>query len=255
MPKELFEKIIDQSKNIAEEAVFHILGEPLLHPLLEQYLCYASAAGMDVMITTNGTLLKKQADILLTRDIRHINISLHALNPLENRNELLAEILDFTKQTLDKKPERYMNLRLWNTMTGDNRWIIDRINDLFGTDIPVPQSLGEFKDFKSRPISGRVYLHFDTVFEWPDINSPVKQEKRFCYGIKSHFGILVNGTVVPCCLDGDGVINLGNVKETPLVDILNSVRSQKIFNGFGKKELVEELCRKCSYIGRFEKKR
>ena len=77
-------------------------------------------------------------------------------------------------------------------------------------------------------------------------------EGVFCHGMGDHFGILSDGTVIPCCLDADGVISLGNVYETPLSEIISSERAVKIREGFRCKRAVEELCKRCPYARRFK---
>ncbi|MNH32245.1 hypothetical protein D3C79_926750 [compost metagenome] len=56
---------------------------------------------------------------------------------------------------------------------------------------------------------------------------------------------------MPCCLDGEGVINLGNVHEKPFSEIVEGERANKIVEGFSRREAVEELCRKCGYRQKF----
>ena len=73
----------------------------------------------------------------------------------------------------------------------------------------------------------------------------------YCYGMRDHFGILCDGTVVPCCLDSDGVIALGNVFQTSLDEILSSSRAQAIKKGFECRKASEELCRRCGYAQRW----
>jgi radical SAM protein with 4Fe4S-binding SPASM domain len=106
---------------------------------------------------------------------------------------------------------------------------------------------------KNLPVKNRLYLHFDTEFTWPSLEHPVVGEKGSCYGLSSHFGILVDGTVVPCCLDKEGAIPLGNLQEEPLAAILGGERAQKILKGFRERRLVEGLCQRCQYIERFAK--
>ena len=57
--------------------------------------------------------------------------------------------------------------------------------------------------------------------------------------------------MIPCCLDGEGVINLGNVDDTDFGEIITNERSTNIIEGFSRREAVEELCRKCGYRKRF----
>ena len=58
---------------------FHLMGEPLLHPQLERFLQIAGEAGFRVILTTNGTLLERQKELLLASPGLHkVNISLHS---------------------------------------------------------------------------------------------------------------------------------------------------------------------------------
>lgn len=58
---------------------FHLMGEPLCHPELAEFLRLAGDAGFKVILTTNGTLLEEKREILLNAPALHkVNISLHA---------------------------------------------------------------------------------------------------------------------------------------------------------------------------------
>ena len=93
----------------------------------------------------------------------------------------------------------------------------------------------------------------DNLFQWPDLNS-AKKNNAFCHGLKTHIGILVDGTVVPCCLDGEGIINLGNIFEESLSNILNNNRTMNVIKGFENNKCVEELCSRCAFKNRFNSK-
>ncbi|HMU74169.1 MAG TPA: SPASM domain-containing protein, partial [Elusimicrobiota bacterium] len=107
---------------------------------------------------------------------------------------------------------------------------------------------------KSVPLKGRVSLHFDSRFEWPRPDRPARSDRGFCHGLSTHFGVLTDGTVVPCCLDKDGVIDLGNLRTQNLHEVLQSARAEALRDGFQKAVLVEDLCRKCPFIARFDAK-
>ncbi|MBR5217753.1 MAG: SPASM domain-containing protein, partial [Oscillospiraceae bacterium] len=61
------------------------------------------------------------------------------------------------------------------------------------------------------------------------------------------------GTVVPCCLDGEGHIPLGNLFEQDWQAIMDSPRAKALFDGFSRRQPTEELCRRCGYARRFSK--
>ena len=100
-------------------------------------------------------------------------------------------------------------------------------------------------------IQDRVFLEWGDRFGWPDAQGQDLGDRVYCYGLKDHFGILCDGTVVPCCLDSDGVIALGNVFSQPLEEILASDRCEAIREGFRRRQAAEDLCRRCPYARKF----
>ena len=72
-----YKLIVDKIKNYTKELYFHILGEPLLHPDIINFIEYANKKGLLVNITTNGYLINN----LKNNDgIHRLNISLHSYN-------------------------------------------------------------------------------------------------------------------------------------------------------------------------------
>ena len=82
---------------------------------------------------------------------------------------------------------------------------------------------------------------------------PIINEFGTCYGLRRQLGILVDGTVVPCCLDQDGIINLGNIFNEDLENIVSSDRAKEIVTNFRNNKLKEDLCKRCGYIKKFKK--
>ena len=225
---------------------FHLMGEPLLHPKLERFLHLAGNHGFKVILTTNGTLLKKQQEMLLSAPALHkINISLHAFeaNDLSVPFETyLADCFAFGKASAGKKLVVY---RLWNSggENTQNAQILDTMHQYFPEDW-VRERLGT-------RIADRTYLEYGDKFDWPDLNAPEGSNRVFCYGLRDQLGILCDGTVVPCCLDHDGDLALGNLLKQDMDEILNTPRAKAIYEGFSNREAAEELCRKCGYARRF----
>lgn len=221
---------------------FHLMGEPLCHPQLERFLDLAGEAGFKVILTTNGTLLPKQQEMLLrTPGLYKVNISLHAFEA----NDLptsFADYLDgcfaFGKATEGKIVVSY---RLWNSGGADrrNEEILRTMEQYF----PLP-----WREEKLGPrIGSRIYLQHGEKFDWPDLEAADFGEQVSCYGLKDQIGVLCDGTVVPCCLDHEGDIALGNLFAQELGEILNSPRARAIRDGFACGRAAEELCRKCGY--------
>ena len=100
-------------------------------------------------------------------------------------------------------------------------------------------------------IADRVYLEYGDRFDWPDLTAADNGTNCFCYGLRDQIGVLCDGTVVPCCLDHEGDIPLGNLFEEDLSDILQSNRAKSIYQGFSEGKATEQLCRRCGYARRF----
>ncbi|MBR2421929.1 MAG: SPASM domain-containing protein [Oscillospiraceae bacterium] len=225
---------------------FHLMGEPLLHPKLERFLELAGNHGFKVILTTNGTLLKSKQEMLLSSPALHkINISLHAFEANDLAvpfTEYLADCFTFGSAAAGKKLVVY---RLWNQGGEDtqNQEILNTMNRFFPGNW-IKERLGT-------RIADRTYLEYGDKFDWPDLSAPEGSNRLFCYGLRDQLGVLCDGTVVPCCLDHDGDLALGNLLEEDMEAILNSPRSKAIYEGFSNREAAEELCRKCGYARRF----
>ena len=254
MAKDQILQIIPQIKRLASSVCLHVLGEPLFHPEFDAICDFFTLWDIPVQITTNATLLhKKQKKILERNSIQQINISVHALDSLPfslDSQDILTRIRDFCSQAQSLRPDLFINLRFWNYHDLEKSPAFRFFKSLFDFD----DHRIEIQWKKSFRIQNRTYLHFDTQFQWPCPTHPVRSEKGYCYGLSSHCGILANGDVVPCCLDGNGEMVLGNFLVTPLEEILASPRAQAMRNQFNRGLLVEPLCRRCDYISRFDRK-
>jgi len=259
MSIETFSKILDQIKPHTDYIYFHVKGEPLLHPKLDEFLDLSYKKGFRVNITTNGTLIASVQDkIILSPSLRQINFSLHSFDVNEissNKDNYINNIIYFIKKSIDKTNTLF-SLRLWN-LNKDNSTNLEakknydlllEIENAFSLSYKIEEEVIPGKGIK---ICDKVYLNQDYEFAWPDLSAIEDNSAGFCYGLRNQVAILVDGTVVPCCLDGEGIINLGNIHETNFSKIIESKRASDIFNGFSGREAVEELCRKCGYRKKF----
>ena len=226
---------------------FHLMGEPLCHPKLYTFLALAHDAGFKVILTTNGTKLASCAEQLLAAPGLHkVNISLHAFEA----NDLMIPFEQYLDDcfTFGKKAEGkvLISYRLWNHGGADakNTQILENIHRYF----PEPW-VDERRGIR---IGQRVYLEHGDKFDWPALGAPVQSDKVFCYGTRDHIGVLCDGTVVPCCLDHEGDIALGNLFEQSLDEVMASPKAKAIYDGFTTGNAPEELCRRCGYATRFK---
>lgn len=257
MSLDLFENIIKQVSSLTDMVTFHLMGEPLAHPDFERFVFLCKKYQTKIFLVTNGYLLKDKFFELICDPIFHqVNFSLHSFfdnYPEKSADKYLQTIFNWTHLALQKNPSLYINYRLWNLnetkgKDSKNLKMLESIESEFQIDLKKNLNI---KKNKSLPVKGRLYLHYDTEFTWPSLDLPVLGEKGTCYGLQSHFGIHADGTVVPCCLDKEADIALGDANTESIESILSSPKAQSIYDGFKKHQLKEELCKRCQYITRF----
>ncbi|MBQ8381608.1 MAG: SPASM domain-containing protein [Clostridia bacterium] len=246
-----FDALTDRLAGI-RHLYFHLMGEPTLHPLLPRFIEIAKAKGFLPMLTTNGSLLSQKGDLLLKTLPHKISISLHApaANPAFADPAYLSTAIDFARRAAEGGC--IVALRLWNLGSAEeaeNAPILEKLHAAFpGQWAPVRRGNGFV-------LAEKLFLEWGEQFDWPDPAAPALPEgaELFCHGLRDQIGVLCDGTVVPCCLDADGNLALGNLFETELCEILASPRARAIYDGFTRRRGAEELCRRCGYARRFVK--
>ena len=258
MTEASFEYIVSNIKHLTDQIYFHVMGEPLLHPKLAELLKICDRHGLKVNITTNAVLIHEAEDILLTSPaVKQVNFSLGSFEANSETLALEGYIGNITSFILKAQATTNIvsSLRLWNLdnddIRGANTWN-DKIMALLEDQLSLGFSIKEnCMTYRAGKLSNNVYVNIAHKFEWPDINQELATNKVFCYGLRDKIAILVDGTVVPCCHDSDGNLALGNIFETPIDAIIDSVRAKAMYKGFTDRKIEEELCRKCGFARKF----
>ena len=227
----------------AEYLYFHLMGEPLLHPSLGRFFEIAADLGFKVILTTNGTLLKEREAVLLSAPALHkVSISLHCyeVNSMgKSLDEYLGDCFDFCEKAADRGI--YAVMRLWNIGGEDklNQTILGAMHHRFD---------GQWEErYSGYRLAHRIFLEWGNRFDWPDINGEYKGDAHSCYGLRNQIGVLCDGTVVPCCLDAEGAIPLGNIFDADIQEILAAPRAINLKRSLENRRVCEELCRRCGY--------
>ena len=254
MSIEKFKEILDKLKGHTEYIYLHVMGEPLLHPELDSILKSVCELGFKACITTNGTLLEKEKDVLIKNKdcIHRISVSLHAPegNDFQSSlDEYLDSVLGFAKEfsVLDKN----VIFRLWNLDSEEakgknekNSYILEKLRSCYA---------GEWtKRYSGYRLAYRTFLEYDGIFTWPIESDAEPTDVGRCYALSRQIAILVDGTVVPCCLDSEGQIALGNIFDSELDEILSSGSAKEILEGFRQGKMIHPVCKKCTYARRFK---
>ena len=246
-----FARVVDSLRGVTEYLYLHVLGEPLTHPLLPAFVELATSRGFKVALTTNGTLLSRVGEDIIRAGVYKVNISLHSFEGESEaaQGEYIENCISFADKA--SRAGVLTVLRLWNggELAGGECEARNRLTEsILAKHFPDEWVSGK----RGARIRDKLHLEYGERFEWPDMSGRELGERVYCYGLSDHFGILVDGSVVPCCLDAEGDMTLGNIFESSIRDILSSKRAVEIQKGFEKKRAVEELCKKCAYARKFK---
>lgn len=254
-----FKRTAEKLKGHVTYLYLHLMGEPTVHPELDSMLDVAAEMGFKVIITTNGTTLREKGELLLKGGrVYKVSISLHSFEANDGTLPEMGSYLDGCLEFARSASENGVIcvLRLWNldgdATVGENRLnedILTRMRQFFG---------GEWVKTRSgMRLCDRVFLEFAEKFDWPDVGKTETADERrdfFCHGLRDQIGILCDGTVVPCCLDSEGSMPLGNIFESDYGDIISSPRVKSFYDTVSARKCPSKLCSTCGYAVRFSKK-
>lgn len=250
MSTEEFSTILKETSTLTPFIYLHVQGEPLLHPQFDKFLEIADTYHQHIQLVTNGTLLSNHKHLYKHPSIRKISFSLQSIEfqSKENLSSYMEQLVSFVKEAHQVRDDLYIEYRFWREdqlLSPNTKYAYDRLKNEYSFE-PTNRK-------NSYQLDKNTFLSYANSFEWPSIESGNESMIGSCLGTIQQIGILVDGTVVPCCLDYDGSIPLGNIFQSNLSDILQSERFQAIKNGFQNNQAVEELCRHCTYKDRFIK--
>lgn len=240
MTRDEFESILIKIKDYTDYIYLHVKGEPLLHPNIIEFLRLAEKYNLKVNLTTNGTLFSKiSKELSECRSLHKINFSLHSENNLDNYCEEIFKNVELLK-------DKIINYRLWtlknNELDKKSQEIVNKIKEYYN----LPQeTVNKIYTSNNIKIKSTIYVDKDNEFSWPEVTT--HKSNGYCYALKTQIGILVDGTVVPCCLDSNGVINLGNIFKENLEEIINSEKYTSLQKSFQDRKPCEELCKSCTF--------
>lgn len=243
-----FETVISKIKDYTDYIYLHVKGEPLLHKDLSSILYICDLNNIKVNITTNGVFIKCNLELLMNHScLRQLNISLHC----ENDKDDYFDDVFFACKILSTK--LFISYRIWNLeafkLDRKSTKIVEKIISSYNLSSEIVEKLYKESQVK---IDNNTFVNKENLFVWPDVDNGFDIDGH-CYGLSTHIGILSDGTVVPCCLDGNGEIGLGNIFDDDLGKIINSDKYVNLKSGFKDNKSVHALCRNCNFRNRFNK--
>lgn len=246
MTTEEFTHILSEIKPYTDNTYLHVKGEPLLHPNLIEFLHIAEEHNIKVNLTTNGVLFpNKVEELSRCKSLQKINFSLHSENNIPNYLENIFN-------SVEKLKDKTIIYRLWTLQDGKfdekSTKTVEKIIDYYNLSPEIVEKIYNENNVK---ISSTIYVDKDNEFEWPD-DKKNECNDGFCMALKTQVAILVDGTVVPCCLDSNGKINLGNIFTNSFESIINSKKCLDLKKSFQDRKPNEKLCLNCTYKNRFK---
>ncbi len=248
MKEDDFEAILQQLQGICDIIYLHVKGEPLLHPRFKEILSLCATYNMRVHLTTNATLLKQHLSLIKHSNVvKKIHISLHCE---QNESTYFTRVFHMANALYPID----IVYRIWTLQKAEldenNKKLLDEIVCFYKLHAVYDQLLLK-KNFK---IKDHVYIDQANEFIWPSLNNAIMHEEGYCYALKTHVGILSDGSVVPCCLDGEGIQTLGNIHTQSFINIIESDQAKFLRKQFQDRKIKSELCKRCGFLHRIQRK-
>ena len=245
-----FNSIIQDVKQYTKYIYLHVQGEPLTHPDFNKILHICDENDVQVQLVTNGTFLYKYLDIYSHPSLRKISISLQSIEyqavNLEDYMHTLITFIDYSATF--KHP--IVEVRFWRNDQYNlpkTKKCMDILNEKYTLSLTERNNHYRIKE--------NIYVDFDNMFSWPDLENMPLEKNGTCLGAKTQIAILSNGDVVPCCLDTDAHDLLGNIFKNDLNTILNDEPYKKLVKEFNDHKIENPFCLRCTYRLRFSKKK
>lgn len=233
---------LKQIKPYCNYVYLHIIGEPLLHPDFDEVLNTLDDMDMQLQLVTNGTLLYKYPDILNHSCLRKLSISVHSVNGINIDTDYFKTI----DRLIETETDKNIELRFYDK---DN--LSDNINNYL-SQLEKKYSFTITSKTDSYRIKDNVYIYYQKLFKWPDINDEIISSNGTCHGAIDMIAINSKSEVTLCCLDPLGLNSIGNLKKNTLKDILESNQYLKYIESFKNHQLISDLCKRCTYRLRFK---
>lgn len=264
MSLEAFAHALDSALMLTKRIALHILGDPCALPNLANYLTLAHSKGAEIELVTSGAFFHKhRPQTLLSPPVYQLSISLEAGidNAIANYATKLAPLLAYHLQ----HPSCFLNLRVQDSSLYQNpQALCTLLRQILPESIFTPTHHTHHQKFCHALSRNDIYTLFDEKgrirlwskafliikphFTWAGF-ATMPQKHKSCHALKEQIGILSDGTIVPCCMDTQGAINLGNITTTSLQEALHSPRAVAMKNGFKTQRAVESLCQHCGFVG------
>lgn len=233
-------KIIEKIKDYTDYIYLHVLGEPLLHPDIDDILAMLDRSGLKLILVSNGTLLGKHPDLLEHSCLYKLAISIHSIDSVAVSEDYFKNIDELIRDNHNKNIE----LRFYGDIHNNALHYLEHLKENY-----VFEETSKKDSFK---IADKVYVYTQKMFKWPSLDDPYLGEKGRCLGAISQLAILANGDVVLCCLDPYGHTKIGNVLEQDFKDIIDSDLYRETIKKLRNNILSFELCKHCTYRKRFD---
>lgn len=249
MTLEQIDKIFQKISCYTDYIYLHVKGEPLIHEDIGAILDLAKEYNLKVILTTNGTLLLQKVGAIRNKQaLRQVNISVHSFEQNDIKNiSYLENIIEAVNMIVDSRLDTYISYRLWNL---DDIHDVDKNKEALlkiGKSYGIKNILEIATKNSSIKLDENIFINLDTIFRWPSIENNIISYEGSCLGLIDQISILVDGTVVPCCLDSLGENNLGNIFKEDIETILEKEATKAIIDGFKNNKLICDLCRRCEF--------
>jgi radical SAM protein with 4Fe4S-binding SPASM domain len=241
MDYNLFKEILDElniinPRNGGIQIQLHQFGESTLHPQIDRFLKLCQHYRISTMISSNGASLMPKINEKLIDNLDHLWISFDSID--KETYEKMRKGAVFEK-TIE-------NIAIFMKMKGNKKPKVT-ISSLIEVDKEEFEKFwSQFGNFSFLFKNYHNWRHEDDIVKFTRVHKNITSNP--CLYLVSSFCVLVNGDVVPCCMDYNGEEVLGNLKKQSIAEIWfgsSAYKKLRVMHLTGQKENVT-LCKGCT---------
>jgi len=205
----------------SQTLILHGFGEPILDKSLPDRIALAHAHGLPTYFSMNPVNIDlEKLDAIGAAGLSYLKLSLEGLD-----NETQLKYRGRIDASFDNTIEKVISvIKLFQERDYKTTIILTKLN--FKNDLEAQEEYVNF--WKQFPVMVYVKNQHNRWLYEEETATPNTAEymQRYCEFPWSSVSILYDGTVVPCPLEYEGILNMGNVRDQPLEKIWNSDRYQ-----------------------------
>ncbi len=226
-------------------------GEPLLHPDIVRFVCFANQHDILTHLNTNASKLDlRMAEDLVDAGLSSIKFSFQGADKESYQQMRKTDFFEGMVRAIEKMHQarghrKFPYISASTSLTDESPQIVEKFRERLEPlvdSLTIGRTIFGFMDLQVARLSEEEKQRIEPMIEWERANL---RHPDPCPEVFDKLTIQWDGSVRVCCNDYNGLTNLGNVMTSPLRDIWRHKQIEEYRARLRKKDYDAPLCKDC----------